>query len=107
MTSITHFLHLRRQGRLDDFTVWRAYDIPGNIRERHVKAALKALCLGYAGELALSHFMALYEVPTVAEARLVLGSWWLLTQIEKGRRLRLPKRGPGATTLAEGPEAPP
>jgi hypothetical protein len=107
MISINHFLFLYRHEQLDEFAAWRAYDIMASVRDRHVRAALKALCLNYAGELALQHFMALYEVPTVSEARLVLGAWWLLTQIEKGRRLRLPKRGQDATALAEGAESPP
>lgn len=83
-------------GTLDSDAAWRAYDIP-SVPSHHayIRKALKALGLAYAGELALPEFMARYGLTDRAQAEHALTAWWLWSQIDAGRRVRVPKRAAG------------
>jgi hypothetical protein len=100
--NFNQFLFAWREGTLWSDAAWRAYDIPAVVKRRHAKYALKALGLAYAGELAISHFMALYEVPSRQDAQAVLGSWWLWSQIDRGRHPRVPLRKARTGPVAGG-----
>jgi len=91
--TFPEFLALRNLNLLNTIVAWRAYDIVGYIRRRHVVSALKALGYDYAGELAIPEVMAHYGINNRTEATQVLGAWWLVSQIETGQRFRgLPLR---------------
>jgi hypothetical protein len=98
--SMNRFLHLMRTGEIDKDPTWRAYSFVPAIKDIHVKAALKALGLDYAGEHALSQFAVLYEVPQ-RNARETVGAWWLWSRLASGKRVRGPKPR-SATTLPGG-----
>lgn len=91
-TNFNYFLHRWRNKALDRDVTWRGYEILAAVQPRHVQAAIKALGLGYAGELAIPHFCELYEVPSWDLAREILGAWWVWSRLTQGRRLRVPKR---------------
>jgi hypothetical protein len=86
------FLAKWRTNMLDTDATWRSYEILKAAGPEHVPKALKALGLGYAGDLALPHFMALYGVNDRLEAEAMLGSWWLLNRLSKSRVERVPRR---------------
>lgn len=92
--TFKEFLYKYREGTLDTDAAWRAYDIESSINAGHVGKALKALGFGYAGDLALSTFMAQYGIADRREAWRALAYWWLLTQINLGRRMNVPLRRP-------------
>lgn len=106
-TGFNLYLHLHRQQRLDHFIPWRAYDIPSAIKPRHVEAALKELGFKYAGELALSHFKAKYEITDAEPVNVILGGWWLLRLIEGGGHPRVPLRSKRLPPQPEGGLPPP
>lgn len=81
------FLILCDKYGLHSNATWRAYDIPNAVTSRHTKLALKLLGMGYAGELAMSAVVTAYRIDP-AKAPLLLGSWWVLRQIEQGKRVR-------------------
>lgn len=88
--NFAQFVHKYRTGGLDDDAAWRAYDFKSSVKPRHIKSALKALNLSYAGEHAIPQFMALYALPlegmSRVEAETALGAWWLWSQVDAGRR---------------------
>jgi hypothetical protein len=89
--NFRQFLYAYREGKLDQDAAWRAYDILAIAgRSTHVRSALKALGMAYAGEHAMSEFMARYEVWSPDEARVILGAWWLWSGISAGRRMGVP-----------------
>lgn len=98
-TSINRFLILWDNDGLKNEVTWRAYDILPCVQDKHIRAALKTIGLGYAGEHATAQFCVLYEVER-KDARAILGGWWLWSRLAQGRHLRVPKRTSGATTLA-------
>lgn len=83
--NFNRFMFKYRDGTLDDDAAWRAYDFIASVKDRHVRKALKALGLAYAGELAVPHFMALYGFEDRTEATLLVGAWWLWSQVDSGR----------------------
>lgn len=97
--TFKEFLHAYQTNALDRDAAWRAYDIPAAVKPGHIRSALKALKLAYAGELALPEFMARYGVPTREQAQAVLGAWWLWSVIDAGRAMRVPLRATRAATL--------
>lgn len=91
--TFNQFLTLHRANGLNVDAAWRAYDIPGSVRELHTRHALKYLNFAYAGENALSQCMAWFGMTcTAEEARAILGAWWLWSQIAAGRHMKVPKR---------------
>lgn len=92
MTSFREFLTMYEMITLNTNLVWRTYDIVSHIKERHVRSALKVLGFGYAGELALPEVQARYALGRRMAWEL-LGAWWLLTQLEAGRHMKVPLRG--------------
>lgn len=97
--TFNQFIRKYREGTLDDDAAWRAYDFKASVKDRHVKKALKAIGLAYAGELAVPHFMALYSMPlegmSRVEAETALGAWWLWSQVDAGRAVVGLVRRPG------------
>lgn len=108
--NMRRFLYLRTHNTLADDLVWRGHDFTTALAARERTYALKALAalgLNYAGEHAMSHFAALYEVPA-SEAQRTLAEWFCWSQIGRGRPVKGaktravegPQGGQGATTLA-------
>lgn len=82
--TFREFLAKYRDDTLDTDVTWRAYDITGAVRPLHVKGALKALNLAYAGELGVGEAMRRYGMPDREEAEAVLGAWHLWRSISAG-----------------------
>lgn len=106
MTTFRDFIAMYNTITLNTNMTWRAYDIVPSIKERHVRMALKNLGLSYAGELALPEAMARYGLKR-KECYEVLGAWWLLSQIEGGRLMKVPLRGVGGGQSGGIPTGPP
>lgn len=93
--NFNQFLFKYHEGTLDTDAAWRAYDFMASVRDRHVRKALKQLGLTYAGELAVPQFMALYDLEDRTQATLLVGAWWLWTQVDRGARVMGLVRRPG------------
>jgi hypothetical protein len=92
--SMSRYLNLRSTDTLGNDLVWRNHDFSDPIAARPVtyrKAALKALGLGYAGELGVGQFAALWDVP-LKDAEYVLVSWWCWSRVGLGVPIRGAKR---------------
>lgn len=100
------FVVARRSGALDRDAGWRAYMIEAAVRSTHVRGALKLLRMGYAGELAIPQVAAMHGL-SVAEAKLLLGAWWVWSRVAEGRPVRGLRKRSGATPLAVGAGSPP
>lgn len=85
--SFNQFLFKHRNGTLYEDAGWRAYDFYASVQARHVRKALKKLGLAYAGELAIPHFMALYDLQDREAAMKLVGGWWLWSQVDQGRHV--------------------
>lgn len=92
MQSFAEFLAAHQHDYLHRDVTWRAYAIEDHWRELHVRHALKHLGYNYAGEHALGELMAHFSLIDRPGAKALLGSWWLWSQLDKGRRMGVPKR---------------
>lgn len=95
--TFREFLAAWRGNTLVESATWRAYDFENYVCARHVRKALKALSLSYAGEHAIPEFMARYALTDRKEAEIMVGAWWLMVQIDENRHheYTMPKRTHG------------
>ena len=98
LSSFAEFLQAYATGEIKKDVTWRAYLIEKHWSAIHVKHALKRLGYAHCGELGLGECAAQFGL-TPAMAGEALGCWWVWSQIDQGRHLRVPKRaGPSLVT---------
>jgi hypothetical protein len=95
---------------LDDNVSWRAYDIVSAVTPAHTQKAFKDVAPGVPKDFQVSYVANALGLGT-EDVPAIMGAWWVLRQIEAGKRVRGLKRRaagglepPPATPLPESPQ---
>lgn len=90
--TFAEFVRDYATGEIERNPAWRAYDIEAAVRPLHTMHALKSLGYAHSGELGVSLFAAHHWLRSTEDARRLLGIWWVLSRVEQGARMAVPRR---------------